>query len=365
MENNPFAISYAPKISDVENLDDRTPTTDSVDLNAPIIVEQPKAPSQFDEPVQEAQEQHIEEVQEHNDVPDDITVNAYYAAQRHLLAEGLIKEEDLKTDATWEDIEQFYETRVGEKVKAQVMQEYEAQGHNEQTLMYARLIAQGISPESLKPVNQLYQIASLKGRDDVELTPEQKSAVIESMYQFKQYDPNEYKVIIENAKKDEGDAFETLYAAALDYHEDGYKQIKAADEAEQKRIAAEATQKRKESEAKLKEILSTRQVGDVKFSPKSAENLRSAIYDRDVEYEYQGQKQRGSKMDAFLAEFYQSDEMKIAAYLLLRDKDGVEKTEVKKVKQEIEREILAAAGINRTQKTEDEDKFSLSPKKSY
>lgn len=350
---NPFAVSYA-RIADTESLDDSAPTSDTT---VAVLTDEPlnNGPIEIDNPEPEIPTVGVGEeiVPQPNGVAPEIEgevtepeikVNPYFAAQRHLLEEGLITEEDLNVEATWDDISTVFESRVEERIKSNVAKQLEEDGHTEETLMYARMIGRGVDPQSLQPVNQMHQIASLKGRED--LTAEQKEAVIESMYRFRKLPPEEYKVLISNAKSKLGEnpeLFENLYNSSIDYHETSFNQIKQAESAESKKLSEARRQAEIESTQQVKEILTTRKIDDLVFSKDQEQNLRSAIYNRDTVFEYQGGEQRGTKMDAFLANLYSSDKMKIKAYLLMNDPEGLKKVAKEKAKLSIVDDIIKAS----------------------
>ena len=85
--------------------------------------------------------------------------------------------------------------------------------------------------------------------------------------------------------------------------------------------------------------------------------MRAAIYNRDQKFTYNGVEQKGSKVDAFLAKFWEDDEMKLKAYLLLNNLGEIKKTAEKKAKVSIEKDLLKRAQTRtvRAAKKEKED----------
>lgn len=380
--NNPF-ISYGT-LDDTVSLDATVAPTDHVDLAQPTNEEPQITPPVEVEPVAptqgvveaEAPKDLKEEVSTDNsgdgvtdgvDTPEDVKVNAYYAAQRHLLEEGLIEEDSLNPDATWEDISTILEKRVEQRVQTQISQELEAKGHTEQTLMYAQMIAQGKDPREILPVNQMYQIASLKGQEDV--TDEIKTAVVQNMYQLRNLDPTEGEKLISLAKAEEdGAAFKALYEKALDYHAEQYTTIQAQHQEKQKAFDLKVRQEQQARQENIKSILTTRKVGDLTFSKAQAAQLQSDIYNKDQVFVYNDVEQRGSKMDKFMADFLSNDEMKIKAYLLLTDPEGVKSVAKDKAKIDIEKEILRASQTKTVKKSKEKqevEELTFTPKKVY
>lgn len=360
---NPFEIKETTNIGIVEESTDTTnieqtfvQQTQVVETPPQNVVEEnletPAAPPTGDTaPPVEKQDEGAEGADD--DSEKDFRVNAYHAALLHLRDEGFAEEDQIKQNATWEDVEPLFEAKVRDKVESQVAKRLEAQGLNEETIMYAKMIHNNQGIEEAKEIHLMGRIAALRQVPD--LTEDQKKAVVSNMYKLRDYKPDEIGVIIEDKIK-QGE-FDTLYEGALKFHEDKYTSLKTAEYNAIKQKEEELARFQAQQQLNLEKMLKERKIMDRSFSKQVADNLVKDIYTQNTEYEYQGKKMVGSKVDAFFAKFFQSDEHRLLTYLIFEYPDEFERVTKAKAKQDIEKEILAA---NKTKdikksKTEVED----------
>ena len=264
-------------------------------------------------------------------------VNGYYAAQLHLREEGFIPEdEELNPDATWDDIAPALERRVYDREVNRIQQEMSAE-YDDDVLLYARMLKQGQSPEALRPVVQLKQVADL---ESAELNAEQRRAVVENMYALKGYDPAEAALIID-AKAEDEEAFGELVKKSFDYHRSEYERV-AEEEKKQRQQRQEAMkQAYAENERQVRGYLEQAKVGDLTLNKKQVETLRRAIYQKDQQVVVGDSTVAATDMEKFLHELSNSNELKIKAYLLINDRQGVVEQATKEAKLSIEQQFLA------------------------
>lgn len=304
--------------------------------------------------VQEVESKPTEAFEEEVEVQEEIKINPYHVAQLHFRDEGLLSEEDVKPDATWDDVQSILEKRVSAKLEQQVAQRLEASGVTEKTLMYAKMIERNQSVQEANELHTLGRIAAL--REVPDLTQEQKVAVAQNMYKLKGYDPAESAIIIDKIVQD-GD-LDKLHETSLTFHETQYNTKLQAERSAQAEREAAIIAKQEEETKRLQKAIQDRKVLGYSFSPKVAKSLVSDIYNQDTEYEVGGEKRVGSKVDAFFAKFYQSDEQKLLTYLRHAYPEEFEAQTTKKAKKTIEEEILNTAKtkvVKKEEETEDHE----------
>jgi hypothetical protein len=332
----------APKIEGVEEVDLSTQRGGKAqDPNPTVVIDNPENPKTLGD-ASDGVEAGSEE-----DVPG---INAYYAAQLHLAEQGFLDKDSVKEDATWEDVENAFEKKVTAKIQQSVAKKLEAQGVNEQTLMYARMIQNNQSVEEANSLHQLGRIAALK--DVPDLTEEQQVAVIANMYGMNNYDQEAISLIVDKRKSE--NKLNEEYKKALQFHESKYQEGLSVQKEEQAQRTTQIEKEQAEKTAKVENILKSNQILGVQIPKTISGKLVNEIYNQDTEYSYGGEKKVGSKLDAFLADFYNDPEKILLTYLRHTYPEEFKTSTQSKAKSDIEKQLTKALET-RTEKDVKED----------
>lgn len=266
---------------------------------------------------------------------EDDDVNLYEFIAKELVNDGFL-DSDFKIEKTTKgsDIKKAYSEKLKKeiepKIKEQIFSELAEQGVNEQDLVLARLMRQGIDVNTLQ--NEVIVYERLRGFDK-NASEELKEASVKYMYNFKGYAPEEAEVLISKAKDEE--KLDDLYANSTKFFDEKYRNFIVESENQERARQKAIAEYIEKTNADIKSKLYAGELFGDKIDKQRAKALESAVYDNNEIIEIEGKKQYTTKYSKFVNEFQNNPEMRLWLY----DKYANRDTDLQSIKKEVKKEV--------------------------
>lgn len=266
---------------------------------------------------------------------EDDDVNLYEFIAKELVNDGFL-DSDFKIEKTTKgsDIKKAYSEKLKKeiepKIKEQIFSELAEQGVNEQDLVLARLMRQGIDVNTLQ--NEVIVYERLRGFDK-NASEELKEASVKYMYNFKGYAPEDAEVLISKAKDEE--KLDDLYADSTKFFDEKYRNFIAESENQERARQKAIAEYIEKTNADIKSKLYAGELFGDKIDKQRAKALESAVYDNNEIIEIEGKKQYTTKYSKFVNEFQNNPEMRLWLY----DKYANRDTDLQSIKKEVKKEV--------------------------
>jgi len=285
-----------------------------------------------------------EETEEGADIElEDSDVNPYFYLQQQLKEDGFIPNEtDFGEDVDGMSVYTAYKSKLREDleptVRQEVLTELSKSGYNDQDLVVARAIRQGVDPRLLSTVSSYELYAQMPDDSDMD----QKLAVVKGMYQTRGFKQEEIDRLVQVDAEDD-DSIKNLDKIFKDSkqffggkYNDFVTQENQRAETEKQKAQVEL-QKAKEL---ITSVITKQEVLGEKMTKAQAKLFENAIYKETESVEVQGNKYRATPMQKFLLEFEQNPEMKLLMFKQWMFKDQ-EKAQIEtEAKKKVDNEFL-------------------------
>lgn len=325
-----------------------------------IITKKPE-PEVEPEPEPEATEQ-VEEIQteevspepvENNevseeDVPDppeeevESEPNPYYYLSGQLKSDGFLPDEfEATEDVAGIDVYNAYrkklETELGPQIEQEVYTKLENQGINQNDLVIARALREGVDVSLLSEATMHERYANTPNT----VSESEKIEAIRAMYKSRNFSDREIENQISIAtavnEETEKSLIDEYFAESKEFHNNKWDSFKNQ---EQQRAALAEQQQRQELEAAenlVRSVLAEKTVFGEKLSEKESAILRDAIYSPSDTIEYEGKQYSVSKLYKFNYLLGSDPELKLWLFKKYLFKD----TDLESIKTEVEKEMEA------------------------
>lgn len=279
-----------------------------------------------------------EEDQNQQETEEDEDINPYEFLGKQLQSDGFIDSDfEIKKGIQGRELYEAYSNKLKKEIEPQVTEsvyrELAEQGVNEQDLIMAKLIRQGVDVTVLQNSVALYERLASYNKDAEE---SDKEIAIKHMYSTRGYGEEEADILISRAK--EQDKLDDLYATSAKFFESKYKEFVTSqfEVAEaQKKQYRELVAKQ---DAHIKSKLSSGELYGDKIDKQIAKEIESAIYQNNEIVEVDGKKYNTSKFQKFMIDFNNDPELRVWAYkkYAYRDKelDAIKKETEKKLEED-------------------------------
>ncbi len=294
-----------------------------------------------EETVEEETEESAEEVEQVEESKEVSEENIYKYFGKGLLEDGMLPEDyEIKDDVSGYELYETFKSKLKDEVEDEVKQEIysdlESKGINETDIAYARLYRSGVDPKVLSEVGRYEQLSNVNISDAEDST---LKALSESMLKDQGLSDKRIKTLID-AQEVEEEGLSDLGKEAKAYYKKKYEsalsnQLKLAEKQEKL-----IEKQNKEATQKVKQLLSTKEIGDHKLTQREADELSKGLFKKDQILEVDGKKYKASEFQKFMQDFQSSVDTKLLMYKFWKYKGEKTTTTEDKVGEKVEREFL-------------------------
>ena len=291
----------------------------------------------------EESEESEEEEEEESDENDSDDVNPYYALAQSLIKDGFLSEEaDIDDEIGGAELKDLYKSSIEQKaydeIRAEVLEDLNTEGVNENTILYARAIQSGIDISQLNAAARIERYASVNVES---ISADDRVRLVKEWHKDRKLSDEESKKLLEDVEIDEGDEGVTKLAEkAKEYYKNQFKdyrenQSKLLDES---RIAQKKA--RVESEKKVNSMLTKREIRGEKITKDQAKEIKNAIYNKTEKVEVDGQTYNVTEFQKFLHKMNRDEETQLLMFKKFKYLETDRQTIKKEVKGEVEDDFL-------------------------
>jgi hypothetical protein len=278
------------------------------------------------------------------DDDEDSDVNLYYHIGNELKNDSFLPDDfEITDDIDGATLKQSVKTKLREELEPAIRQEFQQtlvnEGYNEQDLLVARAIRQGVDPNLLSTASMYETYANIS--DDI--SDSEKETVISQMYRSRGLQGDEIANLIKIAKGDEeekvGEEFDKLFLDSKTFFEGKYGEFIKAEEERNSQLQEQAVINLQKTNELINGVISNRKLGDVTMSPQQAKDFEDAIRKPGV-VDISGQKYQSTELQKFLYDFQTNDELKLLTFFLHKFRDQQKDQLKKEAKKEVESEFM-------------------------
>lgn len=296
-----------------------------------------------DLPVDDETDEVIEDDQPIVDQEEEDEPNPYYYLSAQLKKDGFLLDDfEANEEVTGVDVYNAYRKKLESELQPQIEQQVYAklqeQGVNENDLVIARAIRQGVDPSLLSENTMHERYASLNEDAD----RDQKINSIRAMYQSRNFKEKEIENLIRTATEDDDLNLDDFHAEAKEFHREKWNEFKEAENTRAQQQEQAYRQRMQEAENLVNKVLTEQEVFGEKMSEEEVSILRDAIYNPTDSVEWQGQKYSVTKLYLFDHMLQTDPQMKLWLFKKYLLRDHEQDTIKKKVKKEVEQDMLSA-----------------------
>lgn len=310
-----------------------------------------------------------DETNTHDDSEELSKANVYKLLAQQMQSQGHLPEDiEVSDDFSYDSLVETIRTTATKGLQEQyqtVFQNYlQQQGYDEDHLLYAKALRQGVDPALLSKAGQYESLAQSPDEADAA----KMRRVISAMHQDRGLPEDDINDLLE--VKESKDQIKSEYDKAREYFKGKDSEFKEREKERQEQVDKDAQRIRQEQVNNVQRIITDKKLGGFSISDEAANYIKYAYSQPDVVVEVDGQKHQATRHQKFLYDMNNSVELQLWAMLMWENKDQLGKQATdsakKQVSSELESAILAQQGHKpKTSKKNTNKKTKNKSPKSY